>query len=280
MDAEKIEQQLQTAVDALATILKQKGKDGFQPQFGIILGSGLGGMAADIQDPTEIPYGDIPNFPESTVAGHAGKLIFGTLKGAPVVVMKGRVHFYEGYEPWQLALPARILCRLGIRYLLATNAAGGVRDDLKPGNLMLLTDHINNMNLNPLIGAHHDSWGSRFVDMTNAYDPDLAHQTRLAAEKVGVGLKEGVYFANRGPVYETRAEVRMIGYLGGDAVGMSTVPEAIIAAQMGVPFGAISLITNSYASDTEVSHEEVMEVAEEAGRNLAAILLEVLERLK
>lgn len=234
-----------------------------QPKVGIILGSGLGAFADSLENKIAIAYSDIPNFPTSSVAGHAGRLVIGTLGDAPIVAMQGRVHMYEGYTPQEVAFPARVLCSLGIDSLVVTNAAGGINGSFKAGDLMLISDHVNLSGRNPLIGANDERLGARFPDMSHAYDPDLCDILRKTAAKLETPLQEGVYVWLSGPTYETPAEIRMLRTLGIDAVGMSTVPETIVANHMGVRVVGISCITNLAAGISKVplSHAEVSETA-------------------
>lgn len=234
-----------------------------QPKVGIILGSGLGAFADSLENKVAIPYSDIPNFPTSSVAGHAGRLVIGTLGDAPIVAMQGRVHMYEGYTPQEVAFPARVLCSLGIDSLVVTNAAGGINGSFKAGDLMLISDHVNLSGRNPLVGGNDERLGPRFPDMSNAYDPELCDILRKTATKLETPLQEGVYVWLSGPTYETPAEIRMLRTLGIDAVGMSTVPETIVANHMGVRVAGISCITNLAAGISKVplSHAEVSETA-------------------
>ncbi|HKY06201.1 MAG TPA: purine-nucleoside phosphorylase [Blastocatellia bacterium] len=254
---------------------------GKTPRAAIVLGSGLGGVASAIEDPVEIPYGEIPHFPVSTVEGHDGKLIAGSINGVEVVAMKGRFHFYEGYTMEQVTLPVRVFSLMGVRTLILTNAAGGANPDFTPGSLMLITDHINLMGDNPLIGPNDDRFGPRFPDMTDVYSKDYIAAAREAAKQAGIKLSEGVYLALRGPSYETPAEVRMLHGLGGDALGMSTVPEAIVARHSGLKVIGFSCITNTAAglAGQEINHAEVMEVGKEAGERLSNLILKLLPRL-
>jgi purine-nucleoside phosphorylase len=251
------------------------------PAVGVILGSGLGGFADTLQDRVSIPYGELPHFPVSGVAGHAGRLVLGKLDGVHVVAMQGRVHFYEGFEPWQVALPARLLCRLGIKGLVVTNAAGGIRTGFQPGDLMRITDHLNLSGMNPLMGHNEESLGPRFPDMSHAYDPRLAALLEAAALDARVTLQSGVYAQLSGPTYETPAEIRMLRTLGADAVGMSTVPEVVVASHMGVPVAGISCITNLAAgiSPTKLSHAEVSETADRVKDRFVALLAAFLPRI-
>lgn len=233
------------------------------PKVGIILGSGLGAFADALADATAIPYSELPHFPISGVPGHAGRLVVGMLGGEPIVAMQGRVHYYEGYSAQEVAFPARVLCSLGIKTLVVTNAAGGINLGFGVGDLMAITDHLNLAGYNPLIGPNDDKLGPRFPDMSHAYDPALRELLLQAAKTNGTTLREGVYACLSGPSYETPAEIRMLRTLGADAVGMSTVPEVIAAAHMGVRVAGISCITNLAAGigKHKLSHEEVAEVA-------------------
>lgn len=245
-----------------------------QPKVGIILGSGLGAFADSLQDKVAIPYGELPDFPTSSVPGHAGRLVVGKLAGATIVAMQGRVHMYEGYPAWQAAFPARVLCALGIHSLVVTNAAGGIRSDLMPGDLMAISDHINLSGANPLTGHNDERLGPRFPDMSTAYDPSLRHLLRTTADKLKVPLKEGVYVWLSGPSYETPAEIRFLRTIGVDAVGMSTVPEVIVASHMGVRVAGISCITNLAAGigRKPLSHAEVAETADRVRDRFTALL--------
>lgn len=236
---------------------------GFTPKLGIILGSGLGGFADSLERAVVIPYAELPDFPQSSVLGHAGRLVLGYLGSVPVVAMQGRVHFYEGYAPWQVGFPARVLCALGIKALTVTNAAGGINLKFAAGDLMAMTDHLNLSGYNALVGPNDETLGPRFPDMSHAYDPKLLEVLRAAAKAEKVALQEGVYVCLSGPTYETPAEIRMLRTLGGDAVGMSTVPEVMVAAHMGVKVAGISCITNLAAgiSPHKLSHDEVSETA-------------------
>jgi purine-nucleoside phosphorylase len=247
------------------------------PAVGLVLGSGLGGFAQSLDKPVIIPYADIPHFPTATAIGHKGELGLGTSGGVPVAVMSGRVHLYEGYRPDQVAFPVRVLGRLGVKVLILTNAAGSVNVNYKPGELMVVSDHINLMGVNPLIGPNEDQLGPRFFDMSEAYDPALRDIAEKACWKAGVTVRHGVYVAVAGPSYETPAEIRAFRTLGADAVGMSTVPEVIAARHMGLRVLAISCITNQAAGVTrkKLDHVEVLEV----GRKVQASLNDVLGRI-
>lgn len=253
---------------------------GAAPQLGLILGSGLGGFGERLSDAAVIPYRDIPGFPATGVVGHAGRLVVGEVAGVRVVTMQGRVHGYEGYAPWQVGFPARVLCSLGIEALIVTNAAGGIGEGLVPGDLMRITDHLDLSGMNPLVGPNDERLGPRFPDMTRAYEPALAERLIASAAAADVELKSGVYTSVRGPSFETPAEIRMIRALGGDAVGMSTVPEVVIAAHMGVPLAGISCITNAAATagGPPLSHEEVGQMAGQMEARFTALLEAFLPR--
>ncbi|MBG9736101.1 purine-nucleoside phosphorylase [Paenibacillus alvei] len=234
------------------------------PEVGLILGSGLGVLADLVEQPVTIAYGDIPHFPVSTVEGHAGELLVGKIAGRTVALMKGRFHMYEGYGPELTAFPVRVMKAIGVSKLLVTNAAGGINTSYKPGDLMLISDHLNMTGRNPLIGANDNRLGARFPDMSQAYSPQLRQKAKEVAASQGVELQEGVYVGFLGPNYETPAEIRMLRILGGDAVGMSTVSEVIVAQHAGMEVLGISCISNMAAGilDQPLSHNEVMETAE------------------
>lgn len=248
------------------------------PQTGIVLGSGLGNFVQEMTIEKEIAYDAIPHFPVSTVEGHQGKMIFGELAGKKVVVMAGRFHFYEGYSPEQVAFPIRVMKLLGIQHLLISNAAGGVNPTFKVGDLMIINDHISLNTVNPLIGKNHAELGPRFPDMSEPYKKDLIQKVKQIGKTLGIPLKEGVYFGVTGPTFETRAEYKMIHVMGGDAVGMSTVQEVIIAAHMGLPVFAISVITDIGIREEEnvITHEEVLQAAKEAEPKLTAIFKQLV----
>ncbi|MFZ5470607.1 MAG: purine-nucleoside phosphorylase [Myxococcota bacterium] len=250
-------------LQAATTVVRQRAL-GFTPEVGIILGSGLGAFADTFENKVVIPYGELPNFPTSSVAGHAGRLVLGTIGGARAVAMQGRVHYYEGYQPWQVAFPARVLCALGIQSLVVTNASGSINLRFQPGDLMAITDHLNLSGWNALVGKNDDRLGPRFPDMSTAYDPGLTARLFEAARELGIDLKRGVYAILSGPSYETPAEIRALRVLGADAVGMSTVPEVIAAAHMGVKVAGISCLTNLAAGigDKPLTHEEVAQTAD------------------
>lgn len=251
-----------TAIEQAAQFLKEKFPT--PPQIGLILGSGLGVLADEIEQAIKIPYSDIPNFPVSTVEGHAGQLVYGQLEGATVVVMQGRFHYYEGYSFDKVTFPVRVMKALGVEQLVVTNAAGGVNESFEPGDLMIISDHINNMGGNPLIGPNDSALGVRFPDMSEAYSKRLRQLAKDVANDIGLRVREGVYVANTGPAYETPAEIRMIRVMGGDAVGMSTVPEVIVARHAGMEVLGISCISNMAAGilDQPLTHDEVIETTE------------------
>jgi purine-nucleoside phosphorylase len=250
------------------------------PTVGIILGSGLGGFAAQVVDAVEIPYAEIPHFPQSTVAGHSGVLVLGTIGGVPVAVMQGRVHAYEGYSMEQVTFPMRVLGMLGCRKLIVTNAAGGIRKDIPEGFLVAISDHINLTGMNAAMGPNEPRFacvegaGQRFFDMTTAYSPALRKLATAEAEKQGFALSEGVYLAVLGPSFETPAEIRAFRTLGADLVGMSTVHEVIVARHMGIEVLGISLVTNMAAgvSGETIDHEDVMEIGRKVGEQFTKLV--------
>jgi len=250
------------------------------PRVAIVLGSGLGDLAAAVSKPTRIPYADIPGFPAPGVAGHKGELVAGTLEGVPVLVQSGRFHLYEGHPIETSALPVRVFARLGIRTLVVTNAAGGIRSTFRPGTLMLIADHVNFMFRNPLIGPALEG-EERFPDMSDPYDRELRQLARDVARERRIALDEGVYVGLLGPSYETPAEIRMLQRFGVDAVGMSTVPEVIVARARGIKCLGFSTITNLAAgiSPTALSHQEVLEVGRQVGDALGAIVQGVVAKL-
>jgi purine-nucleoside phosphorylase len=259
-----------------AQYMKEKVKD--MPEIGLILGSGLGVLADEIENPVKIPYEEIPNFPVSTVEGHAGQLVFGTLKGANAVAMQGRFHFYEGYDMKKVTFPVRVLKEMGVKTIIVTNAAGGVNESFEPGDLMIISDHINNMGTSPLIGPNDSDLGVRFPDMSQAYSRELRTLAKHAASELGIKVQEGVYVGNTGPAYETPAEVRLARVLGGDAVGMSTVPEVIVANHAGMKVLGISCISNMAAGilDQPLSHDEVMETTEKVKANFLNLVKKIV----
>ena len=251
----------------------------FTPEIGIVLGSGLGDFARLVDRKAEVSYASLPGFPVSTVAGHAGKLIFGYVRAVPVVVMQGRVHYYEGYSMEQVVAPIRLMGMLGAKKLLLTNAAGGVNTDFTPGDLMVITDHISAFVPSPLRGENPEALGPRFPDMSRVYDEEMRRAVLTAGETLGQPLRQGVYLQWQGPNYETPAEIRMFRTLGADAVGMSTVCEAIAARHMGLRVCAISCITNMACGilPQPLSHEEVQQTADRVKDKFQALVLESLE---
>jgi purine-nucleoside phosphorylase len=266
-------------VEAAAASIAQRLK-GFQPRVAIVLGSGLGNLADQIQDARRIPYADIPGFPAVRVAGHAGELVAGTVTGVPVVAQNGRFHMYEGHAPNVVALPVRVFHRLGVRTVILTNAAGGLRPGFRPGMLMLIADHVNLTWRNPLTGPVEPG-EERFPDMSDAYDRELRALAREVARETKVPLEEGVYAGLLGPSYETPAEIRMLQRLGADAVGMSTVLEVVVARARAMSCLGFSMITNIAAglSSIKVSHEEVLARAQQVAGQLATVITGVVGRL-
>jgi len=251
------------------------------PRVGLVLGSGLGEFADRVEERTAIDYAEIPHFRKVSVAGHAGRLVLGKVGGAPVAVLQGRYHYYEGHDIADVVFPVRVLCRLGIQGLLLTNAAGGIGRELQPGDLMIIRDHINLMGVNPLRGSNDERLGPRFPDMSAVYDADYQEAIAAAQREIGLPARRGVYLALSGPSYETPAEIRMLAALGADAVGMSTVPEAICARHMGARVAGISCVTNLAAgiSKRPLSHAEVTETAERVKSDFIKLLERVIPRL-
>jgi purine-nucleoside phosphorylase len=252
------------------------------PRVGIILGSGLNDLAASVQNATTIPYGDLPHWPVSTVEGHVGRLVVGDLEGQPVLVMQGRVHFYEGYTMGQVTLPVRVMQRLGLKIMIVTNAAGGVNPNFVPGDVMLITDNLNLMGmsgLNPLMGPNLDEIGPRFPDMSRAYDRDLGMLARKVAGENGIILREGIYCGLSGPSFESPADLRFLRLAGADAVGMSTVPEVIVARHGGLRVLGISGISNKANLDgsTVTTHQEVIEAGKIITPKMETIIRGVLK---
>ncbi|MFP4004820.1 MAG: purine-nucleoside phosphorylase [Alphaproteobacteria bacterium] len=260
----------------------QDRHEGPFPKVALVLGSGLGGFGERLELDAVIPYTEIPGFPVSTVAGHAGRLLIGRAGGTPAACMQGRVHLYEGRPAQALALPVRMLRALGAETLILTNAAGGLRPDLTPGSLMIVEDHINLSGANPLTGLNDEETGPRFPDMSEAYDADLRARLKQAADEEAVPISSGVYVQLPGPSFETPAEIRMLRTLGADAVGMSTAIECIAARHCGLRVAAVSVITNLAAglSPQPLSHEETVRVAAQAGENLGRVLLRFLNELR
>ena len=251
------------------------------PGTAIVLGSGLGAFAERLESPKVIPYGDIPKWPASNVIGHAGKLVVGRIAGRDVAVLSGRVHFYEGHPLTTVTFSTRVLARLGVKTLVLTNAAGGINTSFSPGTLMAIDDHLNFMGSNPLVGPNDDRFGVRFPDMTEVYSSRLRRVADEAAAAAGVALRHGVYVGLHGPSYETPAEIRAFRTLGADAVGMSTVPESVVARHMGVEVLGISCITNPAAGvlPAPLHHDEVMEVARRVSGQFMSLLEGIVGRL-
>ena len=249
--------------------------------FGIILGSGLGDVSGEIKNPIKISYKDIPNFPVSTVKGHSGNLIFGEIKGKKVCVMNGRFHYYEGYNMDKVTFGIKLLCFLGIKTLIVSNAAGGVNPFFDRGDIMIITDHINLFPEHPLRGPNDERLGPRFVDMYNTYDKDLVEKTEDIALNLGIKIRKGIYLGLQGPTFETAAEYRMIKILDADAVGMSTVPEVIVARWMGTKVLGLSIITDTCLPDAmePVSHEIVLNAANKAAPKLSKLVVEVVKKI-
>lgn len=265
------------------TVAFIKEKYPFRPQAGIVLGSGLGNFLSEIKAKVSISYHDIPHFPVSTVEGHDGQLVFGELSGKKVVAMAGRFHYYEGYASADVVYPIRVMKMLGIETLLLSNAAGGVNTSFKVGDLMIINDHISMSIINPLIGKNEDSLGPRFPDMSEPYSRELIRKAKSIGGELNIHLQEGVYFGVTGPTFETHAEYRMIHLMGADAVGMSTVQEAIVAAHMGLPVFAISVITDmgirEMGDDAIITHEEVLAAAKNAEPLLTSIFTQLVAKL-
>ena len=274
-DIDTARAQVQEAADAL------RDRIGDAARVGIILGTGLGKLADEVEIREAVPYGEIPHFPLSTVESHEGRLIAGTLRGVEVLAMQGRFHIYEGYSAWQATLPVRVMAALGVETLLISNAAGGMNPLYRRGDLMLTTDHINLQGVNPLTGPNVADWGPRFPDMSEPYDRDLRDAAEAAALERGVRLQQGVYVAVVGPNLETRAEYRFLRGIGADVVGMSTVPEVIVARHQGMRCMAISVVTDECFPDAlePVSIEDVIAAAAEAEPSLATLMGDVVETL-
>ena len=257
-----------------------KCTNNFKPEIGIILGSGLGELA-DEYCIEALSYSEIPGFEVSTVSGHKGRLVFAEINNKKVVMMQGRFHFYEGHSIQKVVFPIKVMKKLGVETLIVTNAAGGVNADFKPSDLMIITDHINFMGVNPLIGLNDDTMGERFPDMSEVYTPEYVSLVQKAGEDFGIELQKGVYMALTGPSYETPAEVRMARTIGADAVGMSTVPEAIVASWAGMKVIGLSCICNSAAgvSTVGLSHADVIKAADDAKVKFKSLVKEVIKRI-
>lgn len=251
------------------------------PELGVILGSGLGAFADLVLDKQVIPYKDIPHFPTSTVEGHAGQLVFGKVEGRTVVVMQGRFHYYEGYSMHEVTFPIRVMQVLGVKGLIVTNAAGGINPDFNPGDLILIKDHLNMMGDNPLRGANLSTLGPRFPDLSDAYNRDWRQKALVIAKELGINPQEGVYAAMSGPNYESPAEIRFLRSVGADMVGMSTVPEVIVANHGGMRVLGISCVTNMAAGilDQKLSHVEVMETASRIEKQFVHFVRELVKAL-
>ncbi|HIS89486.1 TPA: purine-nucleoside phosphorylase [Candidatus Avigastranaerophilus faecigallinarum] len=253
---------------------------GFQPEIGIILGSGLGDFADEFES-IIIPYNDIPGFEKSNVQGHKGQLVFAQINGKKVVMMQGRYHFYEGYSMQTVTFPVKVMKKLGVKTLIITNAAGAVTPEFTPGDLMLITDHINFMGTNPLIGKNDETLGTRFPDMSEVYSKELIQTAEAIAKKLNINYQKGVYAATTGPSYETPSEVKMFRMLGANAVGMSTAPEAIVANYCGLKILGISCLTNYAAgvSETPLNHQEVIDTANRVKESFKNLLSEILKSI-
>lgn len=252
-----------------------------RPQIGLILGSGLGTLADEIENPIVIKYEDIPNFAVSTVEGHAGELVIGKLMGKQVVAMKGRFHYYEGYSMNEVTFPVRVMNAIGVKLIMVTNACGGLNSDLYPGALMIINDHINMTGSNPLIGPNYQELGPRFPDMSNAYDKDLIELVHNVSKKINITTHEGVYVSISGPNYLSKAELRMMQRIGADTVGMSTVPEVIVAKHGGMKVIGISCVTDMAIPDQleSISHEQVMEVANKTRPKFISLVKTVINEV-
>ncbi len=265
-------------VQKTVEFLKNKGIT--SPDYGIILGTGLGNLVSKITIDLKIPYSEIPNFPVSTVQGHKGALIFGKIGNKKVLAMQGRFHFYEGWPIEKTVFPVRVMKFLGVENLIVSNASGGVNPKFSVGDIMIITDHINLMPVHPLHGKNDDRFGPRFVDMHEAYSKKMISKMELIAEKLNIPVQKGIYLALQGPTFETPAEYNMVKNMGGDAVGMSTVPEVIVAKHMGMTCFGISVITDMGGDDfvVEVSHEEVQKVAKKAEKNVGKLVEEFVKQ--
>jgi len=257
-----------------------KSKTNFSPEFGVILGSGLGGFTEDIEIEFTLPYNEIPNFPISTVEGHKGALVFGTIGNKKVVAMQGRFHYYEGYDMKEVTFPVRVMKYLGVEKLVVSNASGGVNPFYKVGDIVIIYDHINMMPEHPLRGKNDERFGPRFVNMSEPYSRELINKAKNIAIDLNIEVKDGIYYGLQGPTFETLSEYRMVKILGADCVGMSTVPEVIVARHMGVECFGISVITDigdEHSIDT-ISHQEVLEAAEKAEPKVRNLIKELIAR--
>lgn len=258
-----------------------KSKTTIVPKIGLILGSGLGVLGDEIENATKIKYDEIPNFPVSTVEGHAGCLVIGTLEGKEVIAMQGRFHYYEGYTQREITFPVRVMKALGVETIIVTNAAGGANTSFKPGDLMVITDHINLSGNNPLIGSNDNKFGPRFPDMSTAYNPEYVELVKKCAKNLDMEIQEGVYAFFSGPTYETPAEVKMAQILGADAVGMSTAPEVIVASHSSMNVVGISCITNMAAGILKqpLDHEEVIETTQKVQAEFLSLVKSVVNHI-
>ena len=265
-------------IQQTVTFLRQM-TNGFEPQVGAVLGSGLGGLSKGIEVEYTIPYKDIPNFPVSTVAGHKGQLLFGTIAGKRIVAMQGRFHYYEGYTTKEITFPIRVLAALGIRFIILSNASGGINPTFNVGDVMFISDHINLLP-NPLIGPHDERLGVRFPDMGEAYNKKLMKLADAIAYSLDIDVQHGVYVGDTGPSYETPSEYQYYRVIGGDSVGMSTTPEAIVARQCNLPVFGVSVISDIGGKDIEcfITHEEVISAVIKAEPKLIAIITELIRR--
>jgi len=262
-------------------VARIRAESALQPLVGVVLGSGLGGLADALENRVEVPYGEIPGWPTSTAVGHAGVLVLGEVDGVPIAIMRGRAHLYEGVSADRAVFGVRVLGRLGVRTLVVTNAAGGINETFRPGMLVLISDHVNLQGASPLVGPNDEELGLRFPDMSDAYDPELRRLARAAADRLGLELPEGVYAAWLGPQFETPAEVSFMRAVGGDLAGMSTVPEVIAARHMGIRCLGISVVTNMAAGVTpeKIDHNAVLEVGARAAGSLTTLLRELVPSL-
>ncbi|MGB7435319.1 MAG: purine-nucleoside phosphorylase [Candidatus Acidiferrum sp.] len=265
--------------EAAAKFIKKKTK--LQPKIALVLGSGLGGFADEFANAVRIPYSKIPYFPRSTAIGHAGQLVLGSVEGVQVVGMQGRVHLYEGYSPKEVTFPIRVFSRMGVQAVILTNAAGGIKQDFTQGRLVLISDHINLQGVNPLVGLNDELCGPRFPDMTHAYDRRFRELAVAEGRRLGINLGEGVYAAFSGPCYETPAEIRFLRSIGADLIGMSTVPEVIVARHSGIRVLGISCVTNAAAGilDQPLDHQEVLQTAERIKSQFIGLLRAVIPQI-
>lgn len=270
---------LSNKIKASANYIKSKSK--YNPTIGLILGSGLGSIGDQIEDAEYYNYGEIPNFPVSTVEGHAGRLVIGKFQGKEVVAMQGRFHYYEGYNMQEITMPVRVMKLLGVETIVVTNAAGAANPNFTPGDLMIISDHINLSGSNPLFGKNLNEFGTRFPDMSNAYNKELRAKVKDIANNLNIKVQEGVYAMFSGPTYETPSEVRMARILGADAVGMSTVPEVIVANHSGINVIGISCMTNMAAGilDQPLNHEEVMETSARVKETFIKLMTNIVKEI-